>query len=123
MIGNTQKWIGMAGAIGLIASQFLIAPAAMAADADSLEAGKELAFDRKKGNCLACHSIKDAPSPGNIAPALVAMKTRFPTKEALLKQVWDPTVANPESAMPPFGKHEILSESELHKVVDYIWSL
>jgi L-cysteine S-thiosulfotransferase len=123
MIGNTQKWIGMAGAIGLITSQFLIAPAAMGADADSLEAGKELAFDRKKGNCLACHSIKDAPSPGNIAPALIAMKTRFPTKEALLKQVWDPTVANPESTMPPFGKHEILSESELHKVVDYIWSL
>ncbi|MET0065712.1 MAG: sulfur oxidation c-type cytochrome SoxX [Candidatus Thiodiazotropha sp.] len=123
MIGNTQKWIGMAGAIGIVASQFLIAPAVLAADADALEAGKELAFDRKKGNCLACHNIQGAPSPGNIAPALVAMQSRYANKEALYKQVWDPTTANPESTMPPFGKHEILSEAEMKKVVDYIWSL
>ena len=123
MIGNTKKWIGRAGAIGVIAGQFLVSPALLAAEADVIAEGKKIAFDRKKGNCLACHNIIGAPSPGNIAPALIAMQSRFPTKEALYQQIWDATVTNPESAMPPFGKHGILSESDFNKVVEYIWTL
>jgi sulfur-oxidizing protein SoxX len=122
MIGNTKKWIGRVGIVGVIAGQFLVFPTLLAAEADIAE-GQKIAFDRKKGNCLACHNIKDAPSPGNIAPALVAMKSRFPSKEALAEQIWDATVKNPESAMPPFGKHGILSKSDFNKVVEYIWTL
>jgi sulfur-oxidizing protein SoxX len=51
------------------------------------------------------------------------MKSRFPTKEALTKQIWDPTIRNPDTVMPPFGKHAILTEKEFNAVVDYIWSL
>jgi sulfur-oxidizing protein SoxX len=122
MIGNTKKWIGRVGAISVIAGQFLVSPTLLAAEADISE-GQKIAFDRKKGNCLACHIIEGAPAPGNIAPALIAMKSRFPSKEALSKQIWDATVNNPESAMPPFGKHGILSESDFKKVVDYVWTL
>ncbi|MDH3355686.1 MAG: sulfur oxidation c-type cytochrome SoxX [Chromatiales bacterium] len=84
--------------------------------------GKKIAFSRKKGNCLACHMIEDGVLPGNMGPPLVAMKSRF-TKEKLRAQIWDATVANNETAMPPFGRHKILSSAELDKVVEYIWGL
>ncbi|MEW8280483.1 MAG: sulfur oxidation c-type cytochrome SoxX [Candidatus Thiodiazotropha sp.] len=123
MIGNTKKWIGVAGTITVLAGQFLISPAIFAAGGNAVEEGKKIAFDRKKGNCLACHNIVNAPSPGNIAPALVAMKARYASKEELRMQIWDATIKNPESAMPPFGKHGILSEADLEKIVEYVWTL
>ena len=88
-----------------------------------LAEGKEIAFDRLKGNCLACHVIEDGDLAGNAGPALVAMQARFPDKARLRAQIWDPTVRNPRTLMPPFGKHGILTEEELDKVVEYIYSL
>ncbi len=85
--------------------------------------GKELAFSRKKGNCLACHMIQGGEMAGTIAPPLIAMAARFPDKDKLRAQIFDAQVANPDSLMPPFGKHKILSEKELDKVVDFISSL
>lgn len=96
---------------------------AMVADAASVAEGKQVAFDRKKGNCLACHAMDDGMSPGNIGPPLVVMQTRFPDRDKLRAQVWDATVANPESIMPPFGKHQILSEQEIDRIVDYLLTL
>jgi sulfur-oxidizing protein SoxX len=96
---------------------------AAAADAKVIEEGKKLAFDRKKGNCLACHHIEGGALPGNIGPALVAMKARFPDKAILRAQISDATVKNPNTMMPPFGKHEILTDAEIDKIVEYIHSL
>ena len=123
MFGKTRKWIGLSGSATALAGQLLIAPVYAAPGNSVIEEGKALAFDRTKGNCLACHMVKDGNLPGNIAPPLIAMKGRYPNKEALRKQIWDPTIANPETSMPPFGKHEILTKSELDKVVEFIWSL
>jgi sulfur-oxidizing protein SoxX len=91
--------------------------------ASRIEEGKKLAFSRPKGNCLACHMIKDGVSPGNIAPPLISMKMRFPDRKKLRDQIWDASKRNAETAMPLFGVHEILSEAELEKVVDFIHSL
>ena len=88
-----------------------------------IEQGKEIAFDRKRGNCLACHKIADGPSPGTIGPPLVAMQQRYPDKAKLRAQIYDPTVANPNTVMPPFGKHGVLTAAELDKVVEFIHSL
>lgn len=96
---------------------------ALAADAQVIEAGKKLAFDRKKGNCLACHQIQGGNLPGNIGPALVAMKARFPDKAVMRAQIWDATVGNPNTMMPPFGRHEIMTDAEIDKVVEFIYSL
>lgn len=85
--------------------------------------GKELTFSRKKGNCLACHMIQGGEMAGTIAPPLIAMAARFPNKDKLRAQIFDAQVANPDSLMPPFGKHKILSEKELDKVVDFVLSL
>lgn len=82
--------------------------------------GKELSFDRKKGNCLACHMIPGGEMPGNLAPPLIGMAARYPDKKVLRDQIWDPQVKNPDSMMPPFGKHQIVSEEELDKIVDFI---
>lgn len=86
------------------------------------EEGKKIAFSKKKGNCLACHMMGDGISPGNIGPPLMAIQSRF-SKKKLRAQIWDATVANSESPMPPFGRHKMLSESELDKVVEYVWGL
>lgn len=93
------------------------------ADAKVIEAGEKIAFHRKKGNCLACHAIKGGSLPGNIGPPLVNMKDRYPNKSQLRAQIWDPTTNNPNTIMPPFGKHKILTEAELDKVVEFIYSL
>ncbi|MGD2075015.1 MAG: sulfur oxidation c-type cytochrome SoxX [Gammaproteobacteria bacterium] len=91
--------------------------------ASAVEQGKEIAFDRKKGNCLACHQIEGGDLPGNIGPPLVAMKARYPDKSRLRAQIWDATRINPNTVMPPFGRHQILSESEIDKVVEFIYTL
>lgn len=96
------------------------------ADSDnqgSIEAGKKLAFDRKKGNCLACHVIEGGESPGTIGPALIAMKARYLDKDKLKRQIWDATASNPLSIMPPFGPHKILTEEEVDLVVEYVHGL
>lgn len=100
----------------------LAAPMPVAAES-AVEEGKKIAFDRKKGNCLACHQIEGGDLPGNIGPPLMNMKQRFPDKSKLRSQIWDATRANPNSMMPPFGKHNILSESEIDKIVEYVYTL
>jgi sulfur-oxidizing protein SoxX len=90
---------------------------------DRLAAGKQLTMARKKGNCLACHVIDDGELPGDIGPPLMYMQQRFPDRAQLRAQIWDATVRNPDTRMPPFGRHRILSEAEIDLIVDYIHSL
>lgn len=85
--------------------------------------GKRLAMERSKGNCLACHVIEDGELPGNIGPPLLAMKVRFPKREVLKEQICDATIRNPDSRMPPFCRHGILTEDEVELIVDYLYTL
>ena len=106
----------------------LIASLGMAslAFAEEQADGRSLSFDRKAGNCLACHAIPAEPkaeSPGNIGPPLVNIKERYPDRAKLRAQIWDATVANPNSVMPPFGRNKILTEQEIDLVTDYIQGL
>ncbi len=91
--------------------------------ADEFDKGRELAFDRSRGNCLACHMMAGGEMPGTVAPPLIAMKVRFPEREVLREQIWDATIRNPESVMPPYGRHVVLTEDEIDQVVDFIYSL
>lgn len=54
--------------------------AAEAADPELLAEGKTIAFDRRKGNCLACHIVADGELAGNVAPPLIAMQAQYPDK-------------------------------------------
>ena len=90
---------------------------------ERLEAGKQLAMARGKGNCLACHAFDDGELPGNIGPPLMYMQQRFPDRAALFEQIWDATARNPDTVMPPFGKHGILTREEIDLIVEYLHSL
>lgn len=127
-MSNTSKRLmgsaaALALALGSLASIPNLAGAAEGQNTKALEKGKALAFDRKKGNCLACHHIDGGTAAGTIGPPLIAMSVRFPDKEKLRAQIWDATIANPESPMPPFGSHHILSDTEVDLIVDFVWSL
>jgi len=103
-----------------------LAGSALAAEPAKDLTGKQLAFDKTKGNCLACHAmptVPDAESPGTYGPPLIAMSARYPDKAKLRAQIWDATVANPSSSMIPFGKHGVLTEAEIDKVTDFVYGL
>jgi sulfur-oxidizing protein SoxX len=85
--------------------------------------GKTLVMEKGKGNCLACHVIADGKLAGNIGPPLIGMKARFPDPEILRRQIWDATERNPDSRMPPFGRHGILDRREIELIVEYLYTL
>ncbi|MBE8189489.1 MAG: sulfur oxidation c-type cytochrome SoxX [Candidatus Thioglobus sp.] len=89
----------------------------------SMTQGCGLSFSRRHGNCLGCHQIQKGAQPGNVGPPLIAMKARFPSRAVLREQIWDATVKNPNSLMPPFGRHQALSESQIDKITDFIHTL
>jgi L-cysteine S-thiosulfotransferase len=86
--------------------------------------GRRLAQDVYKGNCLACHQVPgdaSAESLANIGPPLFHMRERFPDRAALRSQLSDPMARNPQTVMPPFGKHKVLTEEEIERIIDYIY--
>jgi sulfur-oxidizing protein SoxX len=98
--------------------------AAAEALAKRVEEGKKLAFDRSQGNCLACHMIPGGTSPGNIGPALIAMKLRYPDRQKLFDKLWGTEeLAVKYSMMPFFGRNGVLSDEEINKIVDYMYTL
>lgn len=119
--------ISTAASVATLLGSLTLAPIAGAAeDAKAMSAvdeGKEIAFDNKKGNCLACHQIAGGQLAGDIGPPLVAMQARYPDKAKLRAQIWDASKANPSTIMPPFGRHMILTEGEIDKVVEFIHTL
>ena len=70
-----------------------------------LERGRQLAFERRKGNCLACHVIVGGDLAGNYGPPLLMMKVRFPNRDVLREQIWDAEKSNPATRieMKPRG--------------------
>ena len=125
MLSFKKTLTSAAGAAVIAASTLALVPglAAAVAEEGDPKAGQKVANDRKTGNCVACHVMPDAESPGAIGPPLIQMQARYPDREKLRAQIWDATEANPGSSMPPFGKHGILTEEQFNDVLAYIWSI
>ncbi len=118
------KATATAASVLALAGMLSLSPTtANAEEATVVEQGKKIAFDRKKGNCLACHMIAGGTLPGNIGPPLVAMQQRFPDKAKLHAQIYDARTANPHTMMPPFGPMGILSDDEIDKIVEFVYTL
>jgi len=117
ILTTTASIATLIGCLGFVPT---IASADTAAD---LAKGKELAFNRKKGNCLACHQIEGGKLAGNIGPPLIAMKARFPDYEKLRAQIYDARINNPNTIMIPFGPHHVMSNSEIDLVAKFIQTL
>ena len=117
--------ITTAGTAALLAAGMSFSGTAVAAEltADQ-QKGKELAFGRSAGNCLACHQIQGGKLAGNIGPALIAMKARYPDRDDLRAVIADPRDKfGDQTIMPPFGAHDILSDEEIDLIVEYIHTL
>ncbi|WP_297390306.1 sulfur oxidation c-type cytochrome SoxX [Acidiferrobacter sp.] len=121
---------GLAVGVGL-----LLAPLAMAAGraptpkecaahpTNPAVKGGCIVINRALGNCMACHVIAGTTMDGNVGPALRDLSRRFPNKQALFEQIYDPTINDPYTAMPPFGKDHILTKAQIREVVDFLWTL
>ncbi len=99
--------------------------------------GRKLYINRKKGNCLACHTSTDMakePFHGNIGPSLDGVGSDMTTAELRLRIV-DAKKINPATIMPAFYKYgktrvakkwkgkTILSAQEVEDVVAYLGTL
>ena len=115
--------VAAASSVAMLLGAMAMTPNIAFADAALAAEGKKIAENRKKGNCFTCHDYKGAHLAGNVGPPLVAMKARFPDKAKLRAQIWDSTVANPNSIMLPFGRNRVLSEEEIDQIVAYVLTL
>jgi len=92
-------------------------------------AGWCAAVNRRQGNCLACHVMvtpnwpEGFPPGGNVAPPLVAMKSRFPDRDVLRAQIYDAREANEKSMMPPFGTFDLLNDKQIDNIIDFLYTL
>lgn len=120
IVRATSQKAERAGVALGVALSLSVAPTADAGAAT----GQQLAQDVYKGNCLGCHQIPgdaSAVSLANIGPPLVSMRERFPDRVFLRSQIWDPSMRNPQTVMPPFGKHKVLTEAEIDLIIDYLY--
>ena len=112
--------------VTLFQCTILSASSSAATDEVRVEEGRRLIQDFRKGNCLACHAMPTdltAITKTNIAPPLSHMRERFASREALRSQIWDAGQRNPNTVMPPFGKHRILTSDEIELIIDYLYTL
>ena len=123
MLQTARTIVSTACSIAVMTAALALTPISTASAETVVEKGKALSYDRKLGNCLACHAMDDGKLAGNIGPPLVSMKLRYPDKAKLRAQIWDATQKNGNTIMPPFGKHKMLSEEQIDLITDYVYTL
>lgn len=123
-----SQWVSKLAQALLVTTIMATASVATAAEEkklSSVEEGKKLAFTNSKGNCIACHMIAGGAEPGEIGPPLMAMQARYPDRQKLFDKLWGKPGVElmPESQMLPFGKHKVLTDDEINKIVDFMYTL
>ncbi len=79
-----------------------------------------------RGHCIACHQLPDSvgpPTRASLGPALTGARMRELRREGIREAIADPTRANPDTVMPPFGKHRILDAAEIDRLVEFLHAL
>ena len=99
--------------------------------------GREVAINRRQGNCLACHKmpVPEQPFHGEVGPDLAGVADRYSEGELRLRVV-DPKVLNEDTFMPAFYRQEglhrvmknfqgksILSAEQVEDLVAYLLTL
>ena len=109
----------------LPAAVFLAALSCAAAAQGREDSGRQLALDKIRGNCADCHQFPNDPrveTRATVGPPLSGIKSRFTSRIALTSLVKDPMTINPDTIMPPYGRHRILTEREIDAIVDYLYT-
>ena len=81
---------------------------------------------RDKGHCVACHQVPEGAGPAtraDLGPRLAGPRMRELGRARLRELIEDPTRANPDTVMPPFGRHRILEAAEIDRLVEYLHAL
>ena len=89
-------------------------------------AALELFTRADKGYCISCHQVPQGAGPASrddLGPKLEGARMRALGAKALRDLIADPTAANPDTVMPPFGKHRLLDAREIDKLVEYLLAL
>lgn len=84
------------------------------------ERGQKLAFERSRGNCLACHVMKGGTQPGTRGPDLSRYGALGRSDAETYALVYDMRTRVPDTVMPPIGTNAILSEQEIRDVVAFL---
>jgi sulfur-oxidizing protein SoxX len=80
----------------------------------------------EKGACIACHALPEGAGPatrGDLGPALAGARMRELGRPRLRELLQDPTRANANTLMPPYGRHRILERSEIDVLVEFLYAL
>lgn len=109
-------------------TRLLVAAAALAAGAAWGQAaeGRDLFARRDKGHCIACHEVPQGSGPSiraDVGPRLDAARLAGWDRGRLRGLLDDPTRANPDTVMPPYGRHRLLDAREIERVIDYLHAL
>jgi L-cysteine S-thiosulfotransferase len=86
----------------------------------------ELFVRADKGNCIACHQLPEGTGPAtraDVGPRLEGTRMRALGRSALHQALVDPMRANPDTVMPPFGRHRLLDAAEIDRLVDFLVAL
>ena len=101
----------------------LATPLVVRAADSPAQQGQAIAFDRTKGNCLACHTMRGSDVPSNVGPELIDLKEKYPNRADLVAILQNEEARNPQTVMPLFGRNLILSHDEIERVVDFLYTL
>ena len=80
----------------------------------------------EKGYCVACHQVPPSSGPktrSDLGPLLEGKRMRALGKDGIRAAIVDPMRANPDTVMPPFGRHRVLEAAEIERLVDYVHAL
>ena len=100
-----------------------VPPVARGAEALS---GAQLFVRPDKGNCIACHQVPEGAGPktrSDLGPRLEGVRMRALGRERLRALLDDPMANNPDTLMPPFGRHKLLDAAQIDRLIDYLDAL
>jgi sulfur-oxidizing protein SoxX len=105
---------------------FALALAALTLPALAQNAAPPAFTQRDKGHCLACHQVPEGAGPStrsDVGPKLTGARMRELGRVRLRELIEDPSRANPDTVMPPYGRHRILEPAEIARIVEYLHAL
>jgi len=89
-------------------------------------AGREIFTRPDKGNCIACHQVPEGSGPAvraDVGPRLDAARLKGWDRGRLRGLLEDPMRTNPDTVMPPYGRHRLLDAREIERVIDFLHAL
>jgi sulfur-oxidizing protein SoxX len=112
-------------------------PRPLTAEPGDAARGREVAFNRERGNCIVCHVMSgaDARSHGNVGPSLEGVAGRLGEGQMRLRLI-DSRRLNPASLMPSYYRVDgltrvarqyagkpVLAAQEIEDVLAYLMTL